>query len=157
MFIRALLTIATTTSESDYFLQSTQNTIKMNTGKPHFHVYRFGNQIFVIPILVLVPIEYQNAVLYAITPKKQCVGIKIFAESVNVDENSNSGTEIEQYIDRCVEQALEMKSSVEDGSCDIETNAKIILNPRSKCVDMDVLVSLQSRCKANILFDLLHL
>lgn len=72
----------------------------------------------------------------------------MFTEPINIDENCNS--EMEQYIDQCVEQALEMKSSVENGACDIEMNDKIIHNPRSKCVDIDVLVSLQSRCKAII-------
>lgn len=60
----------------------------------------------------------------------RCVGIKIFGKSFESSENVMKGPDsLEEYVDKSIERAVELKSFVENERCDIENNNQIILNP----------------------------
>lgn len=87
-----------------------------------------------------IPKEFQDALLYAVTPEKKCVGIKIFAESDSKIEFDSTGFEC--FIDLSVKSAIELKTSIENGQiCDINKNKQIISNPiDGKYTDSEFLI-----------------
>lgn len=88
----------------------------------------------------------RDAILYAATPKDKCVGIKLFTEPCQLDENDNVAMdELESYVDHCVEKALDLKTSVECGICDINKNNHIDLNPSTSCVNIESFIALRAK------------
>ncbi|XP_031625730.1 uncharacterized protein LOC116342320 [Contarinia nasturtii] len=71
-----------------------------------------------------IPTEFRDAMLLTVAPDKRCVGIKLFSQS-----NENVMPTLDNYIDRSVKRAIELKSSIENGLCDVEQNKQIVLNP----------------------------
>lgn len=90
-----------------------------------------------------IPNEYKNALLFAITPNSKCVGIKIFSNNEKSVENNN--ITLENYIDESIISAIELKSSIENGRCDIEQCDEIVLKTPTTFIDAESLI--RSRTK----------
>lgn len=86
-----------------------------------------------------VPKEYEDAILLAVTPKKQCVGIKVFYESNLPDMNDNVVEDFHAYIDQCFQSAINLKTSIETGIFDMN-DPKIVQYPRTNMVDIQHII-----------------
>lgn len=97
---------------------------------------------------ISVPREFKDAILLAITSTKRCIGIKIFNDPYVSDQNGNLDGDFEEYIDRCIHDAVDLKESIEMGSHNIENDPKIVKNPNAdQYVDMEKLLELRSKSK----------
>ncbi|XP_055308221.1 uncharacterized protein LOC129572303 [Sitodiplosis mosellana] len=90
-----------------------------------------------------IPKEYQHGLLFAVTQENKCVGVRLFSN--NGQSNENSNIRLDNYIDQSVKRAIELKSSVEDGRCDFERNREIVLSTSTKFTDTESLI--RSRTK----------
>lgn len=79
----------------------------------------------------------------AVTPRKQIVGIRIFPENVN----NNNRFASSEFVDKCINEAIELKSSVETGFCKIKSNENIILHPPIKVRDIDAIIAAKYDCE----------
>lgn len=94
--------------------------------------------------VLAIPNEFQDAILLAITTTKRCVGIKIFHQPFVSDHNGN----FDEYVDRCIRDAVDLKESIEMGVHNIENDAKIILNPAAdRYIDIEKLLEQRSKSK----------
>lgn len=87
--------------------------------------------------------KYQNAFLTAVTLRKQCVGIRLFPENVN----NNNRFASSEFVDKCINEAIELKSTVETGFCEIKSNENIILRPPIKVRDMNAIIASKHDCE----------
>lgn len=93
-----------------------------------------------------VPREFQDAILLAVTTTKRCVGIKIFNQANVSDRNGNLDGDFEDYIDRCIRDAINLKESIDSGLHDIENDPNIVKNLGSnQYIEMEELLELQSK------------
>lgn len=131
----------------------------------HFHLtksYLFGAR-FVVAVFCAcefsVPREYRNAILLAVTTTKQCVGINIFNHSYVSDQNGNLDDDFEDYIDRCVRDAADLKISIEAGRHDFENDPRIVKNPKSvpSYVTVDQLLEIRSKSTIHYILLLLYI
>lgn len=91
-----------------------------------------------------VPKEFQDAVLLAVTTTKRCVGIKIFHQPFESNRDGN----FDEYIDRCIRDAVDLKESIENGVHNIENDSKIVPTPNiGQHVDLEKLLELRSKSK----------
>lgn len=103
-----------------------------------------------------VPRQFQDAILFAVTKTKRCVGIKIFNHPNVSDRNGNLDDNFDDYIDRCVRDAIDLKKSIEEGTQTIENDPRIVKNPDSgQLIDMEKLVEIQSKSEIFAMFFLL--
>lgn len=69
-----------------------------------------------------------------------------------MDENENMSVELEDYVDRCVEQAIQLKQEVDCGLCAVEENKKIDLYPSAACVDPEYIIRSRVKRKNSSIF-----
>lgn len=92
-----------------------------------------------------VPEDYQHGLLFAVTLDKNCVGVRLFSKNIqNFDER------LDKYIDESLKKAIELKSLIEDGRCDIGSNREIVQNSSSTFTDSESLIRSRSKCEDNI-------
>lgn len=85
--------------------------------------------------------ELRDTFIFAVTFQNECVAVRIFPQTYLMDSNENTfHISPENYIDQCVTRAIELKSAIECGFCDLTANEPIILNPSIECVDLDFLI-----------------
>lgn len=95
-----------------------------------------------------VPSEFQDAILLAITPTKHFIGIKIFKDIFVSDQNGNMDDDFDEFIGRCVRDAVDLKQSIEAGMHYLENDPRIVKNPNSnRYVDMEKLLELRKESK----------
>lgn len=107
--------------------------------------------VFVCALELSVPREFLEGILLAVTPTKHCVGIKIFDDSCELDQNGNLDNDFEAFIDRCIYDAVELKKAIEVGAPDIENDPRIVKNPNSDSFDIEMY--LEQRAKSKYSFD----
>lgn len=113
-----------------------------------FFFYQIPTTILIIYLLT----DFQRTIIFGVTPNRRCVGIKIFPEPLQMDENENMSVELEDYIDRCVEQAIKLKQEVDCGLCAVEENKKIDLYPSAACVDPEYIIRSRVKRKNSSIF-----
>lgn len=69
-----------------------------------------------------------------------------------MDENENTSIELEDYVDRCVEQAIKLKQEVDCGLCAVEENEKIDLYPSTGYVDAEYIIRSRVKRKKSLIF-----
>lgn len=84
----------------------------------------------------------------AVTSDKNCVGVRLFPKNIQINENSDA--RLDKYIDQSLKRALELKSLIEDGRCDIASNSDIVQNSFSKFTDSESLIRTRSKSKDKI-------
>lgn len=93
-----------------------------------------------------VPKEFEDATLLAVGTNKRCVGIKMFHQPYAADRDGG----FEEYIERCIRNAVVIKESIEMGVKTIENDAKIVQIPDADQY-VDVEKSLEQRAKSVLL------
>lgn len=73
------------------------------------------------------------------TSNHLCVGIKVFPEPCRLDENENMSAELEELVDRCVEEALSRREkTTELGLRDIKDTE---LQPLTPSVSPEIIIN----------------
>lgn len=92
--------------------------------------------------------------LLAVTTTRQCVGIKIFNRPYLWDKNENVHDDVEEYIERCIREAIDLKQSIEIGlHKNIEKDSKIVSNLNSdQYIEVEKLIELQSKSKSAVYY-----
>lgn len=96
------------------------------------------------------PNEYEDAILFAVTPKKQCLGIKVFDEPNLPDVNDNVAEDFEAYVDRCIQSAIDLKASIEKGIFDMD-DPKIVQNFQTDYADVQQIVDENTKSESKII------
>lgn len=87
--------------------------------------------------------SYSNALLVALTPSQECVGIRIFPTPYKIN-----GISYVRYLYNCMAKANELKSKIESGEMtEIETHPNVILNPQVPAQNLSTIKILQHKCK----------
>lgn len=133
-------------------IQNGHRCIHISIFSRHFFFAIFPQFFKLIFHNILVSRQFDDAMIFAITPNKRCVGIIVFPESYDSDINGN----VQDDLEGCIASAIELKESIEYGTlmCDIKQHPRIIQNPDTSGVDMQSLVQLraQSKIYANFYF-----
>lgn len=92
--------------------------------------------------------------LLAVTTTRQCVGIKIFNRPYLWDKNENVHDDVEEYIERCIREAIDLKQSIEIGlHKNIENDSRIVSNLNSdQYIEVEKLIELQSKSKSAVYY-----
>lgn len=91
--------------------------------------------------------DLRDTVIFAVTPQKKCVGIKVFSEPFQSKDINTLSTTFENNLNQCIESAFELKSFVENG--DINADRRIIQNPPIENLSREILVRSHLERKLN--------